>query len=298
MENRDARIEEIAEIIKRLNYKPVPFTNPELFPPLDDFIYPNYVFFMVAIDHKTGFDVKWKYQGSDLLFYLARRKQIEEGDFFTAKKLVNIKTSEISQIFTFEGKKVRNVEERAFLLRDCARKLIENYQGDIMNLIKVSDFRISEIAEKLKIFAAYEDPLMKKTFLFLKILKRAGFEFKDPHNLKFPIDSVLVRVALCLDILEIDKELMKKIMLGIPISPSEALRLRKKTGEVLELLSKKSGIEPDVLDDILWNYGRAIDREIETPIDERVNVNVLKDFLELLRRRRLPEINFPPSWYF
>ncbi|MBO8180757.1 MAG: hypothetical protein H0Z19_09845 [Archaeoglobus sp.] len=67
------RVRELAKILKRMNYKPITFDNPELFPEPDNFIYPNYVFFMVAIDHKTGFDVDFKYHGSDLLFYLARK---------------------------------------------------------------------------------------------------------------------------------------------------------------------------------------------------------------------------------
>ncbi|MEM0351136.1 MAG: hypothetical protein QXU61_05150, partial [Archaeoglobaceae archaeon] len=154
----EEKIKKLAKIIKNLKYDPIKFDNPDLFPDLDDYIYPNYVFFMVAIDHRTGFDVDWKYRGSDLLFYLARRKQMQKRDFFTARNLLNIDTSQIIEIFSFQGIVVRNPDERAFLLRDCASKLLRDYEGDIMNLIKSSNFLVDEITEKLREFRAYEDP--------------------------------------------------------------------------------------------------------------------------------------------
>jgi len=287
----EGKLEELAEIIKALKYVPLEFNNPELFPEVDNYIYPNYVFFMVAIDHRTGFDLEWKYRGSDLLFYLARKKQKECIDFFTAKKLLSVTEKEIENIFTFRGITVRNPEERAFLLRDCAEKLVEFYDGDFMNLLSQSNFFVSKILERLRVFRAYEDPMMKKSFLLLKILKRSGFSFRDPENIKFPVDNVLVSFAISSRILKSD-ELLEKIRAGVMLSEEETFLLRRETAKALEILSQKTGIEPDILDDILWLCGRGTIEQIS----ERVERDALKKLLEFISER--VKIKFPPSWFF
>lgn len=288
------RVGELAEILRKMNYRPITFDNPELFPESDHFIYPNYVFFMVAIDHKTGFDVDFKYHGSDLLFYLARKKQLKEREFFTAKNLVNINVESVRRIFTFKGKTVAKPEVRAFLLKDCAEKLLRYYDGDFMNLLRQSDFLVEDILRRLKIFKAYEDPLMKKGFLLLKILKRQGFV---KGRLKFPVDSVLVGFAISSGILSPPKEIMDKVKTGIMLSNEETNILREQTQKSLMLVSEKAGIEPDIIDDLLWAFGRESNPE-NSPLSERVDKKALKEFVEFMKFKPIRKIVFPPSWYF
>ena len=287
------RIKELAKIIREMKYEPIKFDNPELFPEPDHFIYPNYVFFMVSIDHRTGFDVEWKYRGSDLLFYLARRKQMEVRDFFTAKKLIGIDANQIREIFNFRGLVIRDPEERAFLLRDCAEKLLKIYDGDVMNLLKSGKFHSDIICEKMKIFKAYSDPLRKKSYLFLKILKRRNFGIIG--KIGFPVDNVLVKVALNSGIVEPDKRSLEKILKGEVLTDEEVFRLREEVKVALDLLSEETGIEADVIDDILWTYGRK--RKEDTILDERVEKSALKKFLNFITMRKF-EPKFPYSWFF
>ncbi len=288
------RVRELAEILRKMSYRPITFDNPELFPEPDNFIYPNYVFFMVAIDHRTGFDVDFKYHGSDLLFYLARKKQLKEREFFTAKNLINIDVESVRRVFTFRGKTVAKPEERASLLKDCAENLLKYYDGDFMNLLRSSDFLVEDILRRLKTFKAYEDPLMKKSFLLLKILKRQGFV---KGGLKFPVDSVLVRFAISSGILSPPEEIMGKINAGVMLSNEETNILREQTQKSLMLVSEKAGIEPDVIDDLLWALGRESNPE-NSPLSERVDKKALKDFVEFMQFRPTRKIVFPPGWYF
>ncbi len=289
-------IRELAKIVRRLRYNPATFDDPELFPETDSYIYPNYVFFMVAIDHRTGFDVDFKYRGSDLLFYLARKKQKEDREFFTAKNLINVGAEDLRRVFTFRGQIVRDVEERAFLLKDCAEKLLGRYEGDFMNLLRSSDFEVNRITERLRSFRAYEDPLMKKSFLLLKILKRQGYGIKG--ELKIPVDNVLVRIAISSGILKVSDEILRKIKEGVMLDERESAQLRAETLDAFMKVAKLAKIDPDVLDDVLWNYGRVADSNLPTPLDERVDRHALKDFLNFITRRKIGKIVFPPSWYF
>jgi hypothetical protein len=292
----ESRVKEFAEIVRRLKYRPISFDNPELFPEMDDCIYPNYVFFMVAIDHRTGFDVDFKYRGSDLLFYLARKKQKEDSEFFTAKNLVNVTAEDLKKIFCFRGRTVWDVEERALLLRDCAEKLLHDYDGDFVNLLKKSEFEVNRIVERLRFFRAYEDPLMKKSFLLLKILKRGGYGIKG--DLIIPVDSVLVRVAISSGILKVDEEIQRKIDNNVMLNEDETERLRRETLEAFMKVANLADTDPDILDDILWNYGRVIDSKLPTPLDVRVDREALRDFLSFITIRKIEKIVFPPNWYF
>ncbi len=294
MRIREDGIDELADIIRRLNYDPISFDDPDLFPETDDYIYPNYVFFMVAIDHRTGFGrLHDKYQGSDLLFYLARRKQKQDRYFFTAERLAEVDEEEIRRIFTYKGVTVSKVEERAFLLRDCAEKLLRLYDGDVMNLFKRSGYILrgeGGILGRLRVFRAYEDPMMKKSFLLIKILKRQGLKIKDPQNLGFPVDNVLVKVALSCGIVEVDGSIAAKIGRGGMLTEGETEMLRGITAEALKMLSEKCGMEADVLDDVLWSCGRTC--SLSASPDEEA----MRELMSALRKPL--RIVFPDTWYF
>jgi|Deesub1362B_J571_1020462.scaffolds.fasta_scaffold00103_67 hypothetical protein len=305
MEINTERIRDLAKIIRKLRYKPIFFDDPNLFPEYDDFIYPNYVFFLVAIDHRTGFKKRIthgskKYHGSDIIFYLARRVQKQHPKFFTAENLKDVDAETVKKIFKINNEIINNPEQRAFLLRDCAKKLLK-FSGNITNLFKDSEYYLMRkgngILEKLRAFRAYEDPLMKKSYLLIKILKRQGMKIKDPHNLRFPIDGVLVRIALSSGIIVVDDRLRRRF--ENHLTPQESLELRELTSRALDLLSKYSKIDPDILDDILWCYGREIDEgKINTNLDKRMDKEALEEFLSFLKYKRAGKIKFPDTWYF
>lgn len=323
-----SRAEELGNIVSRLGYEPVSFHFPQLFPPLDDFIYTNYVFFMVAIDHRTHGTKRFKatidgqsYHGSDLMFYLARMAQKKEAYLFTAHKLVDISEEDVASIFTIGGRVVRNPSQRAMLLQDGAKKILKYYDGDVRNLFKMSDGYLNRedgkgILQLLKSFEAYKDPLQKKSFLLVKILRRQNLlTIRDIQNLTFPVDNVLMTIALQSGLLKVnDETLEKKLLDGELLSDDEAVQLRKATQQAFELVSRTSGLSPDILDDLLWTYGREIDSDkgevdletITTVLDDNIeNKTALKDFLSFISGKdrtesdhKLKKPQVPNTWYF
>jgi hypothetical protein len=305
VKTNEQAIRELARLISGLNYNPITFDSPDLFPSGDEYIYANYVFFLVAIDHRTGFPRnKNKYHGSDMLFYLARKAQKREPDLFTAEKMLTITEKDVLEIFTIDGFSIKKPGERAALLRDCAEKLIQYYKGDIRNLFKKADYfliRNSDgVLARLKAFRAYEDPLMKKSFLLVKILRRQKIiDVRDVHNLGLPVDNVLVEIALRSGIVGVEEYRTSE---GV-LNSDEAIELRRAVGEAFKKVSVESGITPDIIDDLLWTYGREIrelsQKPIKTPLGDRIgSKEALREFLSFIGKGTNLKLSFPETWYF
>ncbi|MFO7967576.1 MAG: queuosine salvage family protein [Archaeoglobaceae archaeon] len=323
-----SRAEELGGIVSRLGYEPVSFHFPQLFPPLDDFIYTHYVFFMVAIDHRTHGTKRFEgtidgefYHGSDLMFYLARRAQKKDPYLFTARRLVDVSEEDVASIFTIGDRVVSNPSQRAALLQDAAKKLLEYHDGDVRNIFESSSGDLTRedgkgILQLLKSFKAYEDPLQKKSFLLVKLLRRQNLlTIKDIHNLKFPVDNVLMTIALQSGLLKVkDKGLERKLLEESLLSDEEVIQLRKATQNAFELVSRASGLGPDILDDLLWTYGREVDSDegevdleaISTVLDGNIDHKLaLKDFLSFISGKdrtesdhKLKKPQMPDTWYF
>lgn len=313
----------LGKIVARLDYHPISFNSPELFPEEEHYL--DYVFFLIAIDHRThplperfeGTVNKKFYHGSDLLFALARKAQKGEPDFFTAKKMIKVTREDIARIFSVGNVTIKNPAERAMLLRDCAQKLIDHHNASFKNLLVSSRGYLIKrdergVLQQLRKFWAYKDPLMKKSYLLVKILRRQGyFEPIDIQNLSFPVDSILMEVALRSGLLEMPMELENKVLRGLQLSADEAELLRKATRKAFELVSKKTEIPPDILDDLIWTFGREVNKvgcedelkNIRTALDNNIrNKKALKDFLVFIggfdRLGPPIKLELPETWYF
>ncbi|MFW5936024.1 MAG: hypothetical protein ACOCSC_01915, partial [Candidatus Hadarchaeota archaeon] len=146
------------------------------------------------------------------------------------------------------------------------------------------------LLQLLKDFKAYEDPLQKKSFLLVKLLRRQNLlTIKDIQNLKFPVDNVLMTIALQSGLLKVNEKILeKKLLDGELLSDSEVVQLRKATQQAFEVVSRASGMGPDILDDLLWTYGREVDTDVDvetisTVLDDNIeNKNAFKDFLSFI----------------
>ncbi len=324
IEINEDRVKRLGKIIQKLGYRPISFSLPDLFPEDDEFIYTNYVFFLVAIDHRTHPEPKRFeesiggkfYHGSDLMYFLARRAQENEPDLFTAKKMIKITEKDVARIFSVGDVTIKDPAERALLLRDCAQKLIDHYKGDFRNLLKSSEGYLLKtdemgVLQQLRKFQAYRDPLMKKSFLLVKILRRQGyFEPVDIENLSFPVDNILMEVALRSGLVKA-YALEGKIAREERLDEKEVESLRNATREAFEMVSRESKIPPDVLDDLIWSFGREVNKvekedelkDIRTPLDDNIkNKRTLKDFLVFIGGFDvgfvLKKLKLPETWYF
>ncbi|HID43163.1 MAG TPA: hypothetical protein EYP30_05195 [Archaeoglobaceae archaeon] len=157
---------------------------------------------------------------------------------------------------------------------------------------------------------------MKKSFLLAKILRRQNYlKIRDPENLSLPVDNVLMSIALRSGLLVIlDDSIRHKLIKRDALSDSEVSELRNATKKVFEIVCREFSLYPDILDDILWSYGREVKnlqvdvseiRNLKTSLDERIkNKKALREFLlfvtgmDIKEKSRFYRPLFPETWYF
>ncbi len=248
------------------------FTDEALYPPRsaprEDVA--MYFLVMVAMDHRLSRPSKpyeavidgRLYHGADLLYRLGRIKMEEDPDFFTAERLSRVTERDVLEWLSVGGARPPDPSLRARLLRDLGEKLLKLYDGSAFRIIAESRARLRNPPEagfldRLKVFAAYQDPVEKKPLLLAKFLERRGvLQVDDPWNKDVPVDNHLARIAVRTGIVRVDKETLEKIAAGIEFSPEEDVMLRYAARLAWRIVAQESGIDPFILDDFLWMFGR------------------------------------------
>lgn len=206
--------------------------------------------FLCAIDHRTGYarahllDGKGPYAGSDVLWALGCAAERRRPGLLSAASLSAVEAERVEELFRIEEETIAGAQERARLWRDLAAGLNERYEGSTVALLSAAQSRLggSEgLIERLAQFEAFGDPLAKKAYLFAKIAARRGWlEVVDPESWEVCADNVLMRLTL---------------RSGL-VHPGPVNAVRVATRESLKRVAEEVGIEPPLLDDLLWELGR------------------------------------------
>jgi hypothetical protein len=206
--------------------------------------------FLCAIDHRTGYrnaykvDGRGPFDGSALLWNLGCAAQRRSPGALSARSLAEVAGQEVEEMFRIGEETLAGAERRAELWRDLAAVLERRYDGSAPTLIRVSGSRLGGeggLIARLAEFDAYADPLAKKAFLFAKIAARRGWlTVVDPESWQVCADNVLMRLAL---------------RAGL-VQPGAAEAVRAATRDVFCRVGEEAGVEPPLLDDLLWELGR------------------------------------------
>ncbi len=249
------------------------FTDERFYPPssCDDETVLRYFIFMVAIDHRTSRDRPYEgylngdfFHGADLLYRLGMRKFSEDPEFFCPNRMAKITPSEVIRWLSPNRNltPIWDPEVRAALLRDLGARLLTLYDGEVSNLIQSSHGLLKSpnglgLVDRLKGFKAYSDPIEKKAYLFVKFVSRRGLlNYSDTHNSEVPVDNHLVRIALRLHLVNVEKRMLNKIIAGERFSWEEDVALRLAVRDAYKYLSRLIYIDPLWMDDFLWLFGR------------------------------------------
>jgi hypothetical protein len=171
--------------------------------------------------------------------------------------------SDLSEIYDDDekGRTLNRINERTFLINDLGRRMSNEGFTHIEDIFNSYQKRIG--GEKgflphLKKFEAYSDPLSKKAFFFLSLVKNeCGWSPIDPQNILSPIDYHELRGHLRIGTIIInDNNLLRKVRNGIPLSVQEDLEIRAKAQLANSQIASLSGFTSSVLHYLLWNVFR------------------------------------------
>ncbi|GFO67353.1 hypothetical protein GMLC_09320 [Geomonas limicola] len=285
----ERRARSVAASLARLTYRPDDFAGLTPFPE-DPFRERHFIFFLAAIDHNTHGAERYQAElhgtflhGSDLMYALAKEAAKRAPDLFTPQYLVGVAEQELASIFrNAEGWLPVGMARRADLVRDAAGLLLERYGGDLDNLFREAGGCLRRsagggILARLAEIKAYADPLEKKSFLLVKLLRRRGLlTVRDPEQMKVPLDHVLYTMALRSGLVGADAATQGAILSGALLSEAALLELRSAALAGYDLVAQLSGLPVDQFDDLLWAYGRECLR-YPAPLDPELLCGIAID---------------------
>ncbi len=275
------RIEEVSRTLKKLIKESgtEDFTDPRYYPPpgTDYESVTMYFLVMVSMDHRLSRPGKpyeavvdgEKYHGADLLYRLGMKMFNENPGFFTAEYLSRVTEDDVRKWLSPDGKtRPVDLKLRTILLRDLGLKLRGVFGGRAYGIIERSKGYLRNsgegFIELVKNFTAYQDPVEKKPFLLAKFLERRNvISFVDPWNKEVPIDNHLTRLAIRWGLIDVESSFLEKIAARKPFTFDEDVVIRYYTRMAFKTVSQKTGVDPFILDDFLWSFGRTTCRRDE-----------------------------------
>jgi hypothetical protein len=236
----------------------------------------NFYLVLVAICHQTsppdrpplvGIINGVVRRGWDYL--LSRFYQAAQSNFLLLSPTQWSKTSEaeVEHLFRDEiyGNRLSNPEERSQLIRDLGDKMVARGWQTVEDIHRECEGRIAtgypNLLQALSLFRAYDDPVKKKAFYFLAVMRNGGYwRYQDNELLGPPVDYHEVRGHLRLGTVRInDRVLSTKLRSGEIVTAQEDIAIRQAVYDAIMLISEQSGIRnPSQLHYLFWNIFRSV----------------------------------------
>ena len=174
--------------------------------------------------------------------------------------------SEIRAIFhdSQYGDRLTDPIDRANLIRDLGRVMVKNNWKWVEDLYHLSGGRVAtgnpNLIELLAKFKAYRDPVKKKSYFFLSIMRNNGlWRYSDAERLGPPVDYHEMRGHLRLGTVVVnDEALRQKLFVGTPVTAAEDVALRQAVHDAILVVSSLSGLQnASQLHYLFWNVFRS-----------------------------------------
>ena len=235
----------------------------------------NFYLLLVAISHQTspqdvaplegfagGKHVKgWDYLSAKLEEAVRRDPTILSPQFWA-----RIDASDLDNLFRDEslGNRLTDTGGRGALVRDLGQRMIQKSWASANDIFDSSGGRIdtgsSNLINELAGFLAYRDPVRKKSYFFLALMRNSGvWTYKDSERLGAPVDYHEVRGHLRIGTVEVsDPGLQYALVHGLEVSEDQDIVIRRAVHEALMFLSEASHIRnPSTLHYLFWNVFRS-----------------------------------------
>ncbi|MBI3463632.1 MAG: hypothetical protein HY000_11325 [Planctomycetes bacterium] len=245
----------------------------------------DFYLFLVAICHQTspvgippllGKVDGCERRGWDYL--LARFEQLVHQDrgFLSRSCWRDLSGAHLVSMFTDPsyGPRLVEAERRAELVRDIAEVMDANNWWHLEDLFRIARGRIASgepnLVQLLAQFEAYSDPVSKKTFFLLALMRNHRlWSYPDLDQLGAPVDYHEIRGHLRIGtVAVVSNALRDKLLQRIAVSEFEDLAIRKAVFRAIMEISELSGLhDPSRLHYLFWNVFRSCCQRNETHCD-------------------------------
>lgn len=169
------------------------------------------------------------------------------------------------------GSRLIQTERRAALIHDLASTMAAHGWKHLEDVFRLAHGRVAtgspNLIDLLSKFEAYRDPVHKKAFYLLALMKNHGiWNYVDPDRLGAPVDYHEIRGHLRLGTVSlVSQQLKTKLRLRQPVDEAEDLAIRQAVFTAIGEISDRSGIrEPSRLHYLFWNVFRSCCQRSET----------------------------------
>lgn len=228
-------------------------------------------FFAVAICHQTHqlYHPVLKLFGWDYLEHVFTKLAKENSEILRPGFLAGLEhevlISRLKHEFSYDGNpencSLDRLDERAFLMTESSKRIVDEFDGSLNKLLKKSDGLLLNkgqgLYELFPRFSAFSDPLQKKSTFFVKLLMEAGLiEIGDTENFIPIMDYHMQRVLLRLGCVEIvDVDYRQKIVKQSVLPTDEPIR--SLCVEAFRLIADDSGHQITKMNDFFWSLARS-----------------------------------------
>jgi len=228
----------------------------------------------VAINHQTtpvvGMALRGTVHGKLLRGwdYLLQKSIFEANrnrEMYTVAWLSEVTPAMLRDIFRDEeeGETLAGVESRAGILNDLGNFLLKNNWSGVRGAYLASGGYIVRndgrgLAQLLAQTRGYADPVQKKLFYFLALMRNQKFwEYQDIFNLSSPVNYHEQRGHFRIGTVRIlDAKLEDKIRNRENIDPEEDIEIRFAVRHAIEFIAKLLDVSPSAMHYFFWNYFR------------------------------------------
>jgi hypothetical protein len=142
-------------------------------------------------------------------------------------------------------------EDRLNNLRDLGSKLLSEWHGSFYNVITTAGDSLVDFCRFSKNFIAFDDPLYKLTMV--NAILHLGSGLAKFNDQPLPgIDYQLLKQLLRLGVLLPNDKLSEKIKNQVILNEHEAYELRRMALKSFAIISEKTGISGEILDNKFW----------------------------------------------
>ena len=236
----------------------------------------NFFLALVAICHQTsprgrlpleGTSGGIRSRGWDYLFGRLEEASRRDPTLLSPERWCQLSSGDLVQLFRDPelGDRLTDPHLRADLLRDLGSKMKSQGWSLADQLYHHCGGRIAvgqpNLLQVLSQFRAYNDPVHKKSYFFLALMRNSRlWHYVDDEALGPPVDYHEVRGHLRLGTVVIaDHELLKKVRTNRMVTEEDDVAIRRAVHDAIMYISDRSGLRnPSQLHYLFWNLFRSI----------------------------------------